>query len=504
MAAGSFGALVVALVINMPWTTEFTGSAGWTAVVGVPPTTARGLGLNVLARMGVGGIRLGVLALVLYVPVFAAPLVGKSWRFLWAVRGAALVATFGALAILDDRAALPFRMPEPGVMLVPVGVGIAIAAGCVVASFDIDVMAGSFGWRQPLAVLSMAALGVGVIPGVLAVANGHWNMPKRTLANVLNQFPTSPTTGDYRILWIGDPRAMPAGAWTYQPGVAYSITDDGQLTLEDRYASQPSVVEQEVAQAVRQMAGGFTLRGGRLLAQYGIRYVVVPLADGFNGTISSPLAPPKGLTDVLDDQLDLASPLTRPPNYLVYENTAYSPTRAVLTGPGADASRQAGGVAVAQSELSGSTPWATGSADRGDAVGRVSAGTLHVAVPYDSNWKLTVNGAGVAGRRAFGSTLAFDVPAAGTARLTYETGVIRPLWALVQLSALLALAVLGSRVRSTNLVPRRRLAVLADTEPVADLTSPFPPPRSATTDVVDPLHFIGDPSGEVPVVEESP
>jgi hypothetical protein len=243
------------------------------------------------------------------------------------------------------------------------------------------------------------------------------------------------------------------------------------------------------------------LRGGRLLAQYGIRYVVVPLADGFNGTISNPLPAPAGLTDVLDDQLDLASPLTRPPNYLVYENTAYTPTRSILTAAGADASKQAGGEAVAQSDLRGSTPWAVGSPDRGDAVGPVTAGTLHIAVPYDANWKLTVDGRAVPGRRAFGSTLAFDVPIAGNARLTYDTRFLRPLWALLQLLILLALAVLGSRAQSTNLVPRRRIAVLADTEPVADLTSPFAPPVIPTTDVDDALHFIGDPSGEVPIVE---
>ena len=43
----------------------------------------------------------------------------------------------------------------------------------------------------------------------------------------------------------------------------------------------------------------------RLLAQFGIRYIVIPLADGFNGTLDQPLSAPNGLVDVLDDQLDL-------------------------------------------------------------------------------------------------------------------------------------------------------------------------------------------------------
>jgi hypothetical protein len=339
----------------------------------------------------------------------------------------------------------------------------------------------------------MVALAVGIVPGALAVANGRWNMPTRTLSSVLNQFPTDPPTGDYRILWIGDPRAIPVASWTYSDGVGYAVTADGQPTLRDRFAGRPNDDEQQVADAVRQMAGGFTLRGGRLLAQFGIRYVVVPLADGVNGTVDKPLEAPKGLTDVLDDQLDLASPLTRPPNFLVYENTAYTPTLSVLTAAGADASKQAGGEVVAQSDLRGATPWAVGSSDRGDASGALPAGTLHVAVPYDAHWKLTVDGRNVPGRRAFGATLAFDVPAAGTGRLSYETSPLRLLIVSLQLLALMALAFAGSRVRSSNLVPRRRIAAIGEVEPVADLTTVFGPPALPDADIVDPLHFIGNP-----------
>jgi GT2 family glycosyltransferase len=494
MAAGGLAAVVAALVLNMPWSATFLSSEGWTAVVGVPPTTSRSLGVRTLAQFGVGSMRFAVLGVLLFLPVFAAPLVSRSWRFIWAVRAAALVTVFGALAILDDRAVLPFRLPEPGVMLVPVALGIAIAAGCVVAAFDVDVLAGSFGWRQPLALLAIVAMVIGVLPGVLATANGRWNMPSRTLHNVLASFPTDPDTGDYRILWIGDPRAMPVAPWSYQPGVGYAITDDGPLYVDERYAGTPTSVEQEVAAALRQMSGGFTLRGGRLLAQYGIRFVIIPLADGFNGTLSEPLPAPNGLTDVLDDQLDLASPLTRPPNYLVYENTAYTPTRGTLTAQGAEASRQAGGVAVAQSDLRGTAPWAIGARDRGDAVGPLPAGTLHVAVPYDPDWSLSVDGTGVPRRRAFGSTLAFDAPASGNGVLSYSTGFPRPVWIVVQLLLVLGLMLAASRVRSGYLLPRRRLAVLTDTEPVADLTSPFDPPTIPAEAVDDPnsLHFIED------------
>jgi hypothetical protein len=352
---------------------------------------------------------------------------------------------------------------------VPVALGVALAAACIAAAFDADVLAGSFGWRQPLGVLSVVAAVIGVVPGVLAVAGGRWGMPKSTLQAVATELPVDPTSGDYRVLWVGDPNVIPVSPWAFRPGIGYAITDDGRLDFEGRFPGRPGEVEQQVGAALDQMASGLTLRGGRLLAQYGIRYVVVPVADGFSGTIDAPLPAPDGLIDVLDDQLDLSSPLTSPLNYFVYENTAATPTRGVLTPLGADASTQAGGEAVAQSDLRGSTPFAVGSPLRGPARGDLPAGTLHVAVPFDPAWRLTVGGADVEARRAFGATMAFDVPAAGPAVLEYRTSVVRPLLVALQALVFVLLGAVAAGVRAPRSIRRRRTAGVVDTSVVADL-----------------------------------
>jgi hypothetical protein len=299
-------------------------------------------------------------------------------------------------------------------------------------------------------------------------------MPERTLQSVYAEFPTDPAEGDYRILWVGDPRAIPVAAWTYQSGVGYAITDDGPLSIVDYWAGRPTSAEDEVAHALRQMAAGVTLRGGRLLAQYGIRFVVVPLADGFNGTIAKPLPAPEGLVDVLEDQLDLAAPLTSPPNYLVYENTAYTPTRAMLSPEGAEASTFAGDEAGAQADLRGSAPFAVGAPDEGPASGDLSEGTLHVAMPFDQGWTLRVDGTSIDGRRAFGSTLAFDVADGGPATLEYEPPMSRSMWVVAQLLMWLTLIIAASRLRPWALLRRRRqIPAIDDTTTVADLSAPI-------------------------------
>jgi GT2 family glycosyltransferase len=492
-------ALVVALLVNLPWALTLIGKGGWTAIVGVATTSGHGVGVRRLAQMRLGTGYLGSLGMFLLVPVFVAPLVARSWRFAWSVRAAGLVVVFGGLAILDDRGALPFHLPEAGVLLVPAAIGIALSAGCIAAAFEADVLAGSFGWRQPLGLLSAVAIVLGVVPGVLAAGGGRWGMPTRTIESVLSQLPTNPSEGDYRVLWIGDPRVIPAAAWTYRPGIGYAITDDGPLVIDENWGTRPTSAERDVAAALQSIARGDTLRGGRLLAPYGIRYVVIPLADGVNGTVDHPVEAPRGLVDVLDDQLDLASPLTRPPNYIVYENTAYTPTRSQLTSEGAAASKQAGGEALAQSDLSGSTPFAVGAPDRGPARGAVTAGTLHAAVQFDGNWHLAVDGRSVAPRHAFGSTLGFDMPSAGIAVLSFDTPLSRSLWVAAQFVMWLALIMVASRAR----LPRRRVrrAHLADGELVADLTAPilppvFAPPMSGA--MVDPRSTADEPAWTLP------
>lgn len=472
-------ATVGAFVANLPWSTTLLSAEGWTAVVGVPDDTRR-LGLEALARMQVGPASFTIVTVLVLLPVAVTPLIARSWRLTWAVRGAAMVTVFGAVAVAAGRDALPVSVPSAGVLLVPVVFGTALSIGSLAAAFDADVLSGSFGWRQPLGVLAAVAAVVGTVPGVVSVVDGRWRMPEQTLADSLVQLPTDPESGDYRILWIGAPDMVPGGGWEYSDGISVAITDDGAPTVRDRWVGAPSEVEAEVIAALGQMARGETVRGGRLLAPFAIRYVVVPVADGVRGTIDTPLDPPAGLTDVLDDQLDLSSPLTRPPHFLVYENVAAVPTRSMLSEAGAAASLEAGGDSLIRADLKGALPFGTGASERGPATGPVATSTLHVAVPFDERWTLTVGALELAPRRAFGSTLAFDVPSAGAARLAHDAPFSRFLWLLAQAVAWMALVVAAASVRWSRLFPRRT----ATLEPVLDLTGPIARPSESLAALV--------------------
>lgn len=478
MTLAAVVALVVSGLLNLPWISTLFGTNGWDAFVGAPTVASAGLGLTDILRFAVGPSSLGVLAIALWLPVLAAPLLARGWRLTWAARGGVLASVALLLAVLGQRNALPFRLPELGLLLAPAAVGIAIAAAAAAAAFEQDVQGGSFGWRQPLGLLCGAALAVGALPALAASADGGWSTPSSTLTQPSDQFQHDPADGDSRTLYIGDTRVMPIDGWRFDEagvtGISYAVVDDGPLTVAEQWSGIPSDAERDIAEILRLIANNATARAGRLLAPYGIRYLVVPLIDGLDATSDSPLPAPSGLLEGLSAQLDFRVQLS-PPNYIAYENSAWVPTQSNLSELAAAESKKAGPEALASIQIAGSTPELVGMDERGPGTGQILAGVFHVAKPFDTRWMLTVDGDDVAPRPAFGTTMAFDVAAAGTGTLVYNTDTSRHVAVVIQAIAWLALLVVASRVR-WGWLRRRRVAMapidgpllhLGDREPMA-------------------------------------
>ena len=123
MVSRPVAAALVGVLLNLPWIASLAADGGWTAIVGPRPAGDIGHSVLDLASFDIGNARGVLLSVALYLPVVAAVLVGRGWRFGWAVRAGLLVVVFGWLAVLDDSSSLPIRMPEPGMMLVPVAIG---------------------------------------------------------------------------------------------------------------------------------------------------------------------------------------------------------------------------------------------------------------------------------------------------------------------------------------------------------------------------------------------
>jgi hypothetical protein len=274
--------------------------------------------------------------------------------------------------------------------------------------------------------------------------------------------------GDFRVLYLGDPRVLPGAPHDLGDGIAYALTAPGVPHIGDRWTAPGTDADGELAAALTDVAGSATQRGGRLLAPYAVRYIVVPHFDGGQSTPDDPIEPPVGLTDALGAQLDLRRLFTSPA-FDVFENTAAFPGTASFSGDLADATTAESPAELLRRDLSGAPAVLTGALDNRSASGDVPAGAVTLAIPLDEKWTMDVGGAEVPTRVAFGSLTGFDAASGGPAELRYATSSARyaelagqaVLW-LVTLVAASRLGVRTWSVRRAGRAERPTVIDLAD------------------------------------------
>ena len=448
------------------WLLLLPSSLGWRwstltggELAGVSVADAR----DAVSFGGEGG--LGLLGIALVVPVIAALLITRAWRLTWAVRGASLVGVSLLLLLLIGRGVATAYLPPASVLSVVMLFGATLPAAGIAGGFGSDVLARAFGWRQPLALGANLAMAVSVVPGILSVGAGDWGASAYPISSVVeSQFPSNSSTGVYRVLWVGDPRVLPVRGHEFAPGISFVITDSGGLTLSDTLVRPEGDDARLVRDALAVLSTGSTSRVGRLLAPLGIRFIAVPLADGVASTIDDPIAPPDGLSAALAAQLDVGV-IQSPPTIEAFVNRSWIPPAAFLTGGAADASRNAGAGSLLLADFDGITAVEL-SADGGeefvDAVmvqgpqmlSVPSEGVLHLGVPFDRQWRVTLNGETLSPRAGFGQTVAFDIPRAGELIVAYDTPMtsyaIKGIIALAWFGVLLAATRPERRVRQRN------------------------------------------------------
>lgn len=456
-----------AWVLNFPASTAWT----WERLGAVSLAGPSGRGLADVAAMDIGQGQLGRLALALYLPVLTGLLLARAWRLTWSARAAGLVVAFGTLAVLQDRGDLPVRVPEVGFLLAPVALGLAIAAASAIASFSSDVAGVSFGWRQPVGLLSVAAVGVGMFPSLLSITDGSWYAPSTTMLQLVEaQVAPDEEFGDFRVLYLGDPRLLP-GAPTdveaddgFGAGIGMVLTAPGRPGIADRWVAPDTEADDALRAALADIGGNRTQRGGRLLAPYAIRYIVVPVYDGAVSTPDHPIEVPSGLLGALSAQLDLELRYSAA-NYVLYENRSAYPGAAMLTGAAAGNAAAQTPAEIVRADLRAGTPALGTVLDDRSGSGTLEAGVFQLAVPYDENWTLTVNGQEVPARRGLGVMTAFDVATGGPAELAYEQPGSRSAQLLGQAALWVVALVVASRLRPPRWAGRllgRRSGVAAD------------------------------------------
>lgn len=429
LALAGLGGLAVAVVLHLPWTLDFVlPGATWEQMVGQPGVDVE-RGLAELLRFHVGPV--GGSAIAIGLPLAAALplLIGREWRFDWAVRAWSVTLTLVGLTWAAGHDLLPVALPPAETMLAPAAAALALSAGLGAVAFEVDLRAYGFGWRQLAAGAAGIAVLVGAIPTMLDAGNGRWYLPSGGLDKTFAFLDEEDLP--HRILWIGDPDVLPLpgqdldldveGAADTDGEVVYATTDMGLPSLTDGWAGPAQGSTELIEDAVGLAARGETSRLGRLLAPMAIRYIVLPRAAAPEplGGIERPV--PAAVADALADQLDLAG-LAVNPAYVVYRNEAALPLGAALAeGAGAAPTFE-----VDQRDLSGARPALTERMGPTTFRGEVSAGgrILHSAAASDG-WELVVDGTSAPPVKLFGWAQGFEPQTGGDAVLRYDTSPLR-------------------------------------------------------------------------------
>ncbi len=313
---------------------------------------------------------------------------------------------------------------------------LAFAAGLGVLAFELDLPAYRFGWRQIAPPAAALAIALGALPIFGASFGGRWDQPERDLGGSLAFVNEGARLdqGDFRILWLGDPAAVPGHPWSLEgfADTAFSLSRNGGPEATELWPGRAPGATGKVADAFALASGEATTQLGRMLAPMGIRYVAVARRPAPE---ARPAPVPEDLVAILDRQVDLGRIETEDA-VVLFENAAWIPARAELPG---GTLVEGGLTEAASADLSGT---ASVLPDGSDSVptrfsGEVEIGTrVLLAESPSDGWRLDVEDHGAAPREdAFGIANAWDIEVGGSARLSYRSPLWQ--WGIVALQAVM-------------------------------------------------------------------
>ena len=396
-------AVGLALVLLAPWVigTALAGK-GAVAIFGLPIAGATAPGWGELVRFAIGPVARSPLVWLL-IAAAALPLaIGRGIRLVWAARLWVMACASWTFALVAVRGDMGSFAPSAPVVLAPAALAVAACLGLGISSFENDLTGREFGWRQVVGVVALVFGVVGLLPVVAGAVSGRWNLPAQGAEQPLSFLDHAAPVGGSRVLWLGDPRAIPVGGWSIGPGLAYGLTPADLPDTSQVLTPAGSGPASLVAHAVKLTTTGGTVHLGRLIAAAGVRYIVLVqgLAPSTVGSLTPSVnaPPPPGLeTDLLEqDDLHL---VPGDVGIAVFENDEVIPVTAQRAAP----------LPAAHSwsypngpDVVGWQPVLTPLSGPSPAHGPVQAGTLYAGYAPAGHFALKVDGRGVARRPAFG------------------------------------------------------------------------------------------------------
>lgn len=426
----------VALLLLAPWSFTMLHPDGFVqALFGPGLASSRGLSLGAALRLETGRIGGAPFGWALLATAALPLVIGRGWRFSWAVRCWAIVVVDVVFVVLIGRGWLGLPIPSPELFLAPAAIALAWLVALGFISFRIDLQEFRFGLPQVAAVTAAVAFGFASLPIVAAAGSGRFGLGASTLTTQLGYIDSNPKTGDFRVLWIGDPETLPVDGWPIAPGLAYGTSRNGVSQLTDRWAPNTPGASRALGDAIKIALNGRTTRLGHLLGPMAVRYVVVPRRVGPKVAGRVALPPSRDVAGALAEQADFRQ-LDTTADLAVFENAAWIPGRAALTDAQVDAITEAAGGfrAASENELTGLKPALTTKKSDYAFAGSLDGGGLYFAETPSGRWHLSVGSGSVVRKSAYGFGSVYSTTGSGKATLRYNTSILRWLSLLLELA----------------------------------------------------------------------
>ena len=327
-AGGVVAAILVPAALNLRFARTVLTGGRWDWIVGQPSPEESIDGFSELIQFAPGRSHGSILMWGLVAAASLGLLFGRKTRFDAALLGWLMAVVGFVTAWISTTDFASIALPGADVLLTLAAAGLALAVGASVRSVQVDLKRYGYGWRQFATVVAALGAVAVLLLGFGKSLNGRHTHPEVGYAEITSLLEAP--TGESRVLWLGDPRVMAADTTeTPTTGVPFAITNGGTTTIADRFLPTTPELNAEVGALLEFAVAGDTVRLGRLLAPFGIDYIIYQPQLAPAPYIGPSFAIDSGLAESLDDQLDLrrqAGTL----NLLVFRNEASSGAAVVL------------------------------------------------------------------------------------------------------------------------------------------------------------------------------
>lgn len=436
----TLGAAALAVVgpaaLHGPWSFDVLQDISWDWLVGAKPTSDGLSSMLDLIRFAPGTAAPQLLMYGFVALAVLAILIVRPELFHVGAHGWFLAVATWLIVWVDRRGWVPIDLPSAEALLAIGAAGLCFAIAAGLLSLERDLLARdreAFTARArtlTLTVGSIAAVAV-LLSGLISALDGAWGAPQSSFASSV-EFLTRQRAQDGeqlaagRVVWIGESDVLPAGSARSQGGVEYTVTENVLTDFSGRWHPSAPGSTAGIGRQIDLAASGQVVRLGRLLAPYGIDFVVVAqqLAPApYDGPV---VAPDPGLLRALSQQLDLER-VPGVPDLVVFRNRSSSGVAPYLT------SAEQAQATTAAEQLD--VDLTTGSA----AVTTIGPGQWTVDVPADTNVLVSVHDSSIEASGARTGTISgFDrlvvIPSgeAGEVTLTFGSRLVRRLVIIAQ------------------------------------------------------------------------